>query len=740
MSISQLMTFRNLFGSCFQIKDSMITLKKIEIPRIQRDYAQGREDANAKDIRGKFLETLFQAITNKKNEPAILDFIYGDISEDGVLIPIDGQQRLTTLFLLHWYIAKKEKIDKNEYAFLKNFSYETRSDSREFCQELVKRPLVLDTEEISDYIKDQAWYQYEWKNDPTIQSMLVMIDAIHNKFKNKTDLWNLLVVEDKIRFYFLPLDEMGLTDDLYIKMNSRGKQLTLFENFKAEFEEIIKYHADSEEINHKLDIEWPAMLFPFRDEDNNTIDDKFMCYYHFIGDILCYQSDKELEGDEFKLAKLLYGKDNDKSKDNVKFLKDSIDCWCNLDITAFFDKYFSNKGDTYKKGKLKLYRDEVNLFKECCDWYYDFDGGYRNFHMTDILLLFSVVTYLINKDNITEESFRRRIRIIRNLILNSRPDILEENMKTLLSESKKIILDGRSIPIAKRGVPGYNNRQKIEERDKIELLNNKPRIENELFRLEDHDFLKGSIAIVGPENSDNFAKFSILFNNSDKRLKLIDKALLSIDNYTRSITNSFFMGLPDRWYDLFQDSGDKNEFQTRKTIVNTMLREFDSDEKIDDVTVSKKLNKIITNYLKGEKTTKDWRYYFVKYHKSLNKWGEEKGNYYYGGNEYGYEIIKFFKKTFGSLYWNVYLYILYYEGGEENFEIDNSGNEENNYRGRLRLKNTDISIDCLPEEYIIYKKGKPNEHIKIEQSEESIDVEDRIKTGKEIIENLLAKR
>ena len=51
---------------------------------------------------------------------------------------------------------------------------------------------------ISETIKDQHWYPYQWKNDPTIQSMLVMIDAIHEKFKNENNLWKSLVYDKNI--------------------------------------------------------------------------------------------------------------------------------------------------------------------------------------------------------------------------------------------------------------------------------------------------------------------------------------------------------------------------------------------------------------------------------------------------------------------------------------------------------------------------------------------------------------
>src|SRR4051812_47639624 len=76
--------------------------ERIEIPLIQRDFAQGRTDVQTTRIRESFLDVLHQAATG--GERAGLDFIYGEVT-DGTLRPLDGQQRLTTLFLLHWYVA-----------------------------------------------------------------------------------------------------------------------------------------------------------------------------------------------------------------------------------------------------------------------------------------------------------------------------------------------------------------------------------------------------------------------------------------------------------------------------------------------------------------------------------------------------------------------------------------------------------------------------------------------------------
>ena len=163
---------------------------------------------------------------------ASIDFVYGEI-ENGKLIPLDGQQRLTTMFLLHWYASKKECISEEKCAFLKKFTYYTRPSSRVFCERFVEHSPEFNCT-ISEEIVNQSWFQYQWQNDPTINGMLVMIDAIHAKFNAVTDLWQKLVDDQCVTFYFLPITEMGLTDELYIKMNSRGKPLTQFEHFKAE--------------------------------------------------------------------------------------------------------------------------------------------------------------------------------------------------------------------------------------------------------------------------------------------------------------------------------------------------------------------------------------------------------------------------------------------------------------------------------------------------------------------------
>ena len=100
-------SFMDIFDAAFGEGQEAVQLKKIIIPIIQRDYAQGRKGPDVTSVRDRFLESLYKAIEEKS---ITLDFVYGDIDDEGNMTPLDGQQRLTTLFLIHWYAAKKCNI------------------------------------------------------------------------------------------------------------------------------------------------------------------------------------------------------------------------------------------------------------------------------------------------------------------------------------------------------------------------------------------------------------------------------------------------------------------------------------------------------------------------------------------------------------------------------------------------------------------------------------------------------
>jgi uncharacterized protein with ParB-like and HNH nuclease domain len=88
---------------------SLLKNNKINIPIVQRDYAQGRE--NQVIVRKKFLKSLLSALKGEKK--VLLDYVYGN-QENETITPLDGQQRLTTLWLLHWYLAMRLEFIQND--------------------------------------------------------------------------------------------------------------------------------------------------------------------------------------------------------------------------------------------------------------------------------------------------------------------------------------------------------------------------------------------------------------------------------------------------------------------------------------------------------------------------------------------------------------------------------------------------------------------------------------------------
>lgn len=708
-------SFNNLFGKHELADGTEFEINEIEIPIIQRDYAQGRRTDKIDRVRTLFLDSIYQALTNHRH--LTLDFVYGEV-KDGKLIPLDGQQRLTTLFLLHWYASRKDGVQPEESKFLYGFSYYTRPSSRDFCKALLRYAFFNEKEYISADIENQSWFQYQWANDPTISSMLVMIDAINEKFGKSVGLWDALVKEQLITFYFLPLDKMGLSDELYIKMNSRGKPLTRFEHFKAEFEGMLAEQDKkrSERINREFDLEWTDMLFPYRGE-NEIIDDEFMRYFFFVSDILCYQQNVsiEKEKDEFKLSKMLYGTDNPKANENLDFLEASFNCWCDLGtgkIDDFFELHFSR--NHYVSSKTKLFQDEINLFRLCCDNYGEYEGRNRKFTLNQTLMLYAVLIYLQNRSKIEENEFQRRIRIVRNLVWNSsdeiRADGQRNNMPLLLEDTKSIILDG----VIREG-GGYNQMRKAEERQKNEWLLSHPDKQESLFHLEDHNLLYGCIQIVGLEHPENFDRFRTLFDNCDRML--ISKALMTIGDYSQSVGWDWQLGtkIDSTWEALFHPSTRREGFERTRKTLNELLAQA---EYFDDVI----LKDMVSRYL-----TKSLFYYFIKYPVMLS----DRFGMYYTYEDGIYHTLKLNAQMKNGKTWNVFLLALW-DKLDGKYELGNYA-----YQGERLYLSDELSLDCDDSAYLVYRKDCEVERYDIRQDESGIDLEDRIEKGVELVRSLI---
>lgn len=711
-----LKTFIGIFNSDFEIDQVTVRLKKIVIPIIQRDYAQGRLDADVSRIRARFLESLHQAIVAN---PITLDFVYGDINAEGIMTPLDGQQRLTALFLLHWFVAKKENIDTQEYLFLQNFSYETRYSARDFCSFLIKFNPIFERK-LSDEIVDQSWFPLDWKKDPTISSMLVMLDGISEKFSGTKGIWEKLK-NNAITFYFLPIKDMGLTDELYIKMNSRGKPLTQFEHFKAELEhELLKIdEVTAKRIIKKIDLDWTDMLWRYRG-GNNVTDQEFLRYFKFVCDIICYQNGGTTQGksdDEFDLIKEYFSRNNRKVMDNIKTLENYFDCWCHLhgDKTPekFLERVISQK---HQIGKIKVdKRYSVDIFNDCLCNYAEIQGnGNRLFPLNRIVLLYAIITYLLNRTSISDDEISRRLRIVNNLIQNSEDEISDSErrsngnrMPAILKQVETIIKTGIIDSTIENN---FNSNQLTEEIQKIEWINENLDKAELLFELEDHDLLQGQINIVGLDRPEYFTRFQSLFSC---KLDIIDCALMSIGNYGQREKNGSRYQLGSKrnekaWRNLFHKSANKG-FDITKYVLADLLSRADSF-------TDESLSKIVDEYINSCESNKifEWRYYYVKY--DLFR----PGSYgKYSWNDYENKPYEFSVMQTESKF-SEYTYQPFLKA------VDKKNLSKDDYGQRVIVG--DRYLICENSAYVV-KSSETNmevERINIDQNDEGIDTENRI--------------
>ena len=289
------------------------TYDLIEIPKLQRDYAQGRKPE--KNKRERFLDALKNQF--EQDFSLNLDFIYGSTDiEVGQkkFLPLDGQQRLTTLFLLHWYFALKDDlwdefvqifVSKRLEVRTSKFTYNVRPSSKSFFDHLCrvgndkteKRLIITRNIVISKWLKNQFWFRKKWLFDPTIKSCLVMLDAMHEKFLKVPNGFQQLVHNKIITFDVLSLEEYGLSEELYIKMNARGKMLSRFENLKVGLSVHITNLIEEKKLflpwkkkhfEEQIDRDWTDLFWNWRPESNLDstrvkvmgFDEEFMNFFH----------------------------------------------------------------------------------------------------------------------------------------------------------------------------------------------------------------------------------------------------------------------------------------------------------------------------------------------------------------------------------------------------------------------------------------------------------------------------
>ena len=506
------------------LTDSQITLielfnrfDRVEIPIIQRDYAQGRE--SAEDVRTGLLQAIYEKLVEPVGEletPIDMDFIYGSIETNAQakkrFYPLDGQQRLTTLFLLYWFASAKEDemsafgeqfCDQKESKFV----YRIRESSTEFIDALCKytpEATAFSSGKLSMNIREQPWFFLYWEQDPTVQSALTMLDAIQNQFESIDDLYEKLYSADKpyITFQLLELEQYGLTDDLYIKMNARGKPLTAFENFKARIQGLLKEDYKNWKINsgdsaipiskyfsEKIEKSWADLFWNYREGDTSLFDNRIMNLFRILVLITREDSDEETfrnirESLRDKQTQITYPLCQRLGVIDRKLLKRFVSC---------LDHWEEGKGGVRTFLNDTSYFDEKEAFDQATD-------RTTSPSYDDLIVFHAYTSYLEDHSNSPNpenlwEWLRVTSNLARNAIYNRQEDFLRalRGITQMLPHADEILT---FLANNTENITGINEQQLREERIKAQLMFKHDDWRKEILKAEKHGYFSGQIEFI----------------------------------------------------------------------------------------------------------------------------------------------------------------------------------------------------------------------------------------------------
>ena len=548
----------------------------IDIPMIQRDYVQGRihetepfkerKDDEARKLlkkytderekRDKFISRLLSALLNPSSDAIQLTFLYGTVAhtsgagshQKDSFIPLDGQQRLTTLFLLSWALLycqtdenRKEIHAKKSFELfskgLHSLSYETRPSSGDFCRNLFSKDIlpVEGCSSIHELIQKQVWFFDDWSYDPTVEAMMQMLDQMvsdigrYRPEERKVMLENLLD-GNGISFEILDMRDYRLTDGLYIKMNARGKQLTKFENWKSEFIGFLEEHHKGivyskvdkkvledvfsntlptlkEYFEYSIEHQWTDLFWTYCQEEIRehnrlladkpnlskrdldcypVIDEFFMNFFTAAHQTMYYTEHNTKDAKEFQDT-LAQRNETFGNASNVKDLFEWLDLLKEFNDSDLYSKlFFIKDGNQYThNGSIRLFDGkQVNLLTRC--------AKDENFTVIVQIILYGLLRYAqtFGTQNLVSDTLKSYLRQIRNMVEG------DGSVCSIKKDTVDVVNTCQIIDV-------YSFKRRIDQL--INEINGKELFipSTEQAEIEDFDFVNGYLAANLLQTKDN---------------------------------------------------------------------------------------------------------------------------------------------------------------------------------------------------------------------------------------------
>jgi uncharacterized protein with ParB-like and HNH nuclease domain len=614
-------------------------IKQIIVPEIQRDYVWKKdnvskllhaifEDAKKQaDIDSNFtkseLEKLppdlrekIERLTEEQKVFSNVGFIYAyeDFDYKNRYFLIDGQQRITTIFLLLLAVSVKNK--REDYFRMNYFKdnlpivdYKVREASHNF---LISFILFILEGGASNDVVNQHWYYTNYNNDKTIKSLLNNYQTIEEYIEEK-DL-TVDYVENNIELWFFDIKRSQQGEELYIYMNSRGESVKANENIKAG---LLERCSEEDKIVWGTKWEnWQDFFWKSRNGNPNA-DEGFNEFLRWIIIIETVKSNPEMSVEA--LGSFLQEIRRNEQFSSEQLQLDNIECYYNA---------------------LSILVNNTILVEN--GWFYGKTS------IVDYIRLFPILMYLLENQQPDSKDLYRVARFFRNVSrlvdVAKNPDNQTVNAVRLMKD----FLDAKYTDVVNlvefSGINQYTTILTTEEVYKLTLYNNPPQntnrdeLEKTIWSTEDNNLLNGQIAFilycadiefedgVNGFEIDDFSFFSDLFNSLfNKPSDLIRRALLSKGEYviwdgysTHLESNRYSFGLNvDEWKKILS----KDEYN--KGYIKSLLQDYRTRFNVNNDDNNIILQSVIQDYLNAKPASGNWFHPFIE-HESLMAYCEQK--------------------------------------------------------------------------------------------------------------------
>lgn len=634
-------------GETYTLAELFSGERKIIIPDLQRDYCWG--DAvhtnEKKELVTDFVKTLISLYENKSASHLNLGLIYGYESPANQIQLCDGQQRITTLFLILGMLNKYSQ--KNYFRQYLISDYEYKHDDREpylnyairesslyFMSDLVCHFFITDDAKYKNYyIKDilqinqstNPWYYTEYDLDPTIQSMIKALSIIENLLQARPQEWIVSFGDfliHRLTFMYYDMENRRNGEETFVVINTTGEPLSATQNLKP----LVMKAKVNENFKPKM-IDGKVVSLPqaweiienwfwqnrIEDNGNDTADAGFTEFLRWVSIIHIFIQDNSPKEDTRKntLAKGKYKFDYE----NISF-EEIWQYWLAVkrvfESKDFWDKDFlSPKEEDFGETKIRALR-QIDCFRllpvieyckiRNCGW--DNRGTVR---------LYQFVNNLSRLDNITKNINILVDEVVK--IANVCEDVVDIlNLKkissTILTEEEK-----RKLCI-------------LNENKEKEALRKK--IEEAFWEAQEHSVLKGEIMSLLHWSYDNnqfklslfknyYDHFNRVFNSNIKNITRRSLLTLKLENYPYYYKGLTFGDSSDEWKTIITNDKDKV-----KDYLDTL---FELGNEMTDEQLLQRQKNLCDSF-----TDVNYQYYdFIKHdflleycnHKRINRWGEE---------------------------------------------------------------------------------------------------------------------